>query len=722
MKRLTLALIATITLVASAAEFTLRDFTVGGYTPRSIGAVRPAADGKHFYRLTRHASTIERCSYQTGKTVETVIDSATMVAAGVGTWDGYRFADNNRTILLWTESEPIYRHSFRAKYFVYDRDTKRLQPVTDRADTEIATLSPDGKRVAYVVGNNVFIKQLADDRQSQVTRDGEKNKIINAVPDWVYQEEFGILNSFCWSPDGSRLAFIRFDETEVPMSSMAMYEGDCNPNSDYAYRPGSFDFKYPVAGERNSLVSVIVCDVATGELHTVPLRLKDDDYVPHIAFPRNDALMVMTLNRTQNDLHIFKVNPADYVPADIYHETSSTWIDIEMSREVSFSDNSFVIVSEKSGYAQLYQYDLDGRLIAQLTSGDQPVTAYYGYSPKAQRHFYQCTDGPLNRVVRAVDNKGKTTDIAAGKGTNSAAFSSDFSYYIHTFSNATTPTQYRVVSTDRNRPVRDLQLNEAYAEKYNSGKVPLKEFFTFDNDGVTLNGYLIKPLDFDPTKKYPVILSQYSGPGSQQVKNNWKIDWENYFAMQGYVICCVDGRGTGARGKAFESVTYLNLGHYETIDQIAAAKHMANQPWADPERIGIWGWSYGGYEVLMALSHPDSPFAAGVAIAPVTSWRLYDTIYAERFMRTPGENPDGYSNSAPLNHVDDMKAKLLIMFGSADDNVHIINSMQYIAKLHSQKSQFEMMIYPNMNHSINGCGVRETLYQRVLNFFDRNLK
>ena len=532
-----------------------------------------------------------------------------------------------------------------------------------------------------------------------------------------------MLNSFAWSSDSRTLSFIRWDESQVPMASMTMYQGDCKANDDYALYPGKFDFKYPVAGEKNSVVSVHSYDVVQGRLSKMNLPISDEDYIPHIGYAGPaDALMVMTLNRTQNDMHIYRVNPATGDARDIYHETSASWIDSEMSRNVAYYDDFFVIPNETTGYCQLYQYDLDGKLLRQLTTGQEPVTDYYGFDKKNRQFYYQATDGPLNRVVKRVDAKGRVQDVEVAKGTNSARFNSDFTYYIHTFSNVDTPTQYRIKQVGKKGSVRDLQLNEEYCAKYLTPQVPRREFVTFENDGYTLNGFIIKPVDFDPNKKYPVIMSQYSGPGSQQVRNNWKLDWEEYFATQGYIIACFDGRGTGARGKAFESLIYQNLGHYETIDQVAAARYMASQPWVDADRIGIWGWSFGGYEVLMAMSHPDSHYAAGVSIAPVTSWRFYDTIYAERFMRTPQENPEGYANSAPLDKVKDLKGDLLIMFGSADDNVHIVNSMQYIAKLHGQKRQFDMMLYPNMNHSINGCGVREPLYQRVLNYFDRTLK
>jgi dipeptidyl-peptidase-4 len=719
----TLILLAALAVSMSASALDIQDFVLGGARPRGIGAVTPAIDGKYYYQLADRGKTIVRCEYKTGRQVATVLDSLTMQQAQVRSWEGYEMSQSESSILLWTDSEPIYRHSFTARFFVYDRQAGTLTPVTSEGGEQIATLSPDGKRVAFARSNNVYVKNLADGTLTQVTTDGRKNHIINAVPDWVYEEEFAMLNSFAWSSDSRTLSFIRWDESQVPMASMTMYQGDCKANDDYALYPGKFDFKYPVAGEKNSVVSVHSYDVVQGRLSKMNLPISDEDYIPHIGYAGPaDALMVMTLNRTQNDMHIYRVNPATGDARDIYHETSASWIDSEMSRNVAYYDDFFVIPNETTGYCQLYQYDLDGKLLRQLTTGQEPVTDYYGYDKKNRQFYYQATDGPLNRVVKRVDAKGRVQDVEVAKGTNSARFNSDFTYYIHTFSNVDTPTQYRIKQVGKKGSVRDLQLNEEYCAKYLTPQVPRREFVTFENDGYTLNGFIIKPVDFDPNKKYPVIMSQYSGPGSQQVRNNWKLDWEEYFATQGYIIACFDGRGTGARGKAFESLIYQNLGHYETIDQVAAARYMASQPWVDADRIGIWGWSFGGYEVLMAMSHPDSHYAAGVSIAPVTSWRFYDTIYAERFMRTPRENPEGYANSAPLDKVKDLKGDLLIMFGSADDNVHIVNSMQYIAKLHGQKRQFDMMLYPNMNHSINGCGVREPLYQRVLNYFDRTLK
>lgn len=714
------AFIATATTFgASALE--LSDFVLS-YRPYGIAATQKALNGEYYYQKSTDGSKIFRIAYKNEANETTIFNSEELKGCKITDWDGYEMSNDETKILLHTDTKMIYRYSYIADYYVYDVKSQRITKLTDEGGEEIATLSPDNQKVAFVKNNNVYIKNLADGSITTVTTDGEKNKIINGVPDWVYQEEFGILNSLKWSPSSNTLAFIRFDESQVPMYSMTMYEGDCHPNKDYSLYPGSYDYKYPVAGEKNSVVSVMAYDLATSRLQKMNLPITDNDYVPHIDYgTQDDRLMVSTLNRTQNDLHIYAVNPATTQTTEVYAEQSTSWIDSKSANDVMYYDTFFVMPSEKSGYMHLYQYAYDGKLIKQLTSGNENVTEFYGYDKARKQFFYQRTNGPLNRMVESVDAAGKVAALTDGDGTYSAKFNSNFKYYIRTFSSQRIPNQYAIYNVN-GKKVRDLELNREFAEKYTAPTVPQREFITVESDGYKLNGYIIKPVDFDPNKKYPVIMQQYSGPGSQQVLNKWSLDWQEYFATQGFIIACVDGRGTGGREKAFQSVVYQKLGKYESIDQIAAAKYMASLPYVDAKHIGIWGWSYGGYEALMAMSTPGSDYAAGVAIAPVTSWKFYDTIYAERYMRTPQENPDGYRDGAPLENTDKLKGKLLIMWGSADDNVHVINSMQYISKLHGQGNQFDMMIYTNMNHSINGCSVRLPLYQRVLNFFKANLQ
>lgn len=714
------AFIATATTFgASALE--LSDFVLS-YRPYGIAATQKALNGEYYYQKSTDGSKIFRIAYKNEANETTIFNSEELKGCKITDWDGYEMSNDETKILLHTDTKMIYRYSYIADYYVYDVKSQRITKLTDEGGEEIATLSPDNQKVAFVKNNNVYIKNLADGTVTTVTTDGEKNKIINGVPDWVYQEEFGILNSLKWSPSSNTLAFIRFDESQVPMYSMPMYEGDCHPNKDYSLYPGSYDYKYPVAGEKNSVVSVMAYDLATSRLQKMNLPITDNDYVPHIDYgTQDDRLMVSTLNRTQNDLHIYAVNPSTTQATEVYAEQSTSWIDSKSANDVMYYDTFFVMPSEKSGYMHLYQYAYDGKLIKQLTSGNENVTEFYGYDKARKQFFYQRTNGPLNRMVESVDAAGKVAALTDGDGTYSAKFNSNFKYYIRTFSSQRIPNQYAIYNVN-GKKVRDLELNREFAEKYTAPTVPQREFITVESDGYKLNGYIIKPVDFDSNKKYPVIMQQYSGPGSQQVLNKWSLDWQEYFATQGFIIACVDGRGTGGREKAFQSVVYQKLGKYESIDQIAAAKYMASLPYVDAKHIGIWGWSYGGYEALMAMSTPGSDYAAGVAIAPVTSWKFYDTIYAERYMRTPQENPDGYRDGAPLENTDKLKGKLLIMWGSADDNVHVINSMQYISKLHGQGNQFDMMIYTNMNHSINGCSVRLPLYQRVLNFFKANLQ
>ena len=714
------AFIATATTFgASALE--LSDFVLS-YRPYGIAATQKALNGEYYYQKSTDGSKIFRIAYKNEANETTIFNSEELKGCKITDWDCYEMSNDETKILLHTDTKMIYRYSYIADYYVYDVKSQRITKLTDEGGEEIATLSPDNQKVAFVKNNNVYIKNLADGSITTVTTDGEKNKIINGVPDWVYQEEFGILNSLKWSPSSNTLAFIRFDESQVPMYSMPMYEGDCHPNKDDSLYPGSYDYKYPVAGEKNSVVSVMAYDLATSRLQKMNLPITDNDYVPHIDYgTQDDRLMVSTLNRTQNDLHIYAVNPATTQATEVYAEQSTSWIDSKSANDVMYYDTFFVMPSEKSGYMHLYQYAYDGKLIKQLTSGNENVTEFYGYDKARKQFFYQRTNGPLNRMVESVDAAGKVAALTDGDGTYSAKFNSNFKYYIRTFSSQRIPNQYAIYNVN-GKKVRDLELNREFAEKYTAPTVPQREFITVESDGYKLNGYIIKPVDFDPNKKYPVIMQQYSGPGSQQVLNKWSLDWQEYFATQGFIIACVDGRGTGGREKAFQSVVYQKLGKYESIDQIAAAKYMASLPYVDAKHIGIWGWSYGGYEALMAMSTPGSDYAAGVAIAPVTSWKFYDTIYAERYMRTPQGNPDGYRDGAPLENTDKLKGKLLIMWGSADDNVHVINSMQYISKLHGQGNQFDMMIYTNMNHSINGCSVRLPLYQRVLNFFKANLQ
>ena len=563
--------------------------------------------------------------------------------------------------------------------------------------------------IAFVADNNIYIKKLDYWSEVAVTTDGAKNKVINGVPDWTYEEEFATTCSMCWSPDNLVLCFLKYNETDVPSFSFPLYEGSCNPIKQYALYPGSFTYKYPVAGQQNSKVSVHSYDVETRKLKKMELPGSQTEYIPRIEFGHApDRLMTVTLNRAQNRMELLCINPKSTVSRSVLVEQWKAWLDPDTYENIRFMPESFVVFSSRSGYKHLYEYSYAGAQLRQITSGDYDVTAYYG-SNTLGTHFYCSTaSGAINRTVSSIDKKGKVTDLSPRNGNASASFSPDMAYYALTYSNSTTPPKVTLMSTSGNKPVRTL------AESRSSDPwlktVPLPEFF------------IIKPAGFDPSKKYPVIMYQYQGPGSQEVLDRWHIGYENFFAKSGFVVVCVDGRGTGGRGRAFQDVVYKRLGHYETIDQIAAARYASRLPYADPSRIGIFGWSYGGYEAIMAASHPDAPYAAAVAVAPVTDWRYYDTVYAERYMLTPQENESGYNDASCMTYINNRRCPLLIMHGTADDNVHLFNSIQYASVTESRGRWIDMLLFPNMNHSINGCNSREVVIARLLDYFSRNMK
>lgn len=714
-----LSVFLSIALFASEAigkDYQLEDFVLAGARPDGLTAMQVAANSNYYYRLTENGTKIVKYQFDNPVNAVTLIENSTLGGDVAGNWDGYKVADDENFVLLWNNETPVYRYSFKADYYVCNMAKREVTKVSEAGNEEIATLSPDGLKVAYVKDNNVFIKYLESGETVQVTNDGEINKVINGVPDWVYQEEFGMLNSLTWNPSSSELSFIRWDESNVPMCSIELYQGDCHPNSEYSVHPGRFDYKYPSAGENNSIVSVWSFNLAAGKLTKININKTDDDYIPAIAY-HGENLIVNLLNRDQNDFHIYIIrnNSAEV----LYHETSDIWIDNDVVTGVKFYDDFFVVMSNRDGYNHLYQYSIaDGSLKRQVTRGEWEVTAFYGYDKRTGNFYVQTTNGACNRVLRRIDKKGRINIISEPEGSSIATFSGDMRFYILNYSDSNTPNRYSVINTDKAKVVTVLEQNEEYAGRYCAPAVPKREFFTIDNgQGVLLNGYMIRPVDFDETKQYPCILSQYSGPGSQQVLNRWKMDFEQYYAMQGYIIVCFDGRGTGGRGKEFLKTVYLNLGKYETEDQIAVARYMAAKPWIDETRIGIYGWSYGGFEALMCMSQLNSPFAAGVSIAPVTSWKFYDTIYTERYMLTPEKNPAGYAN-APLDLAENLNGDLLLMFGSADDNVRIVNSMQYVARQNGLGRNINMMVFPNMNHSINGCDVRRMVYGKMLDFFN----
>ena len=725
MKKITFTILCAIALfVLPARAFTLEDITSGKFLPQDVAETYPSTDGVHYYAATNGNTRIVKCEYRTGHEVDTLFDVKTARECDLKSFDGFSLSPDEKHLLIYADSEPIYRRSFKANYYTFEIRRNLLKPLSEGGKQQVAVYSPNGRMVAFVRDNNIYIKKLDYGTEVAVTRDGEQNKIINGAPDWVYEEEFAMTSTLQWSPDDATLAFVKFDESQVPLYSFQLYEGYCPALPEYRFYPGSFAYKYPVAGETNSQVSVFSYTVDTRALKKMNLPLASDSYIPRIQFtPDPNRLAVVSLNRTQNQMDIYTVNPKSGVSKLLLRETDKAWIDEPILDNIAFYPDFFIIASCRSGYQHLYRYNYNGTLARQITRGEWNVSNFLGYDAQSGSYFYESNqEGALYKAIYKMNAKGVETKLSTLKGTNTAEFNPSCTYFINRYSSVDEPLVVTVCDA-RGKTLRTLEDNASLKALAAQSGLPQKEFFTCANAaGDLMNGYILKPANFDPSKRYPVVMSQYSGPGSQSVLDDWKVDWEYYLANQGFIVACVDGRGTGGRSRAYETAVYMQLGKYETEDQVAGAEYMSTLPYVDGNRIGIYGWSYGGYETLMAMSTGNGIYRAGVAIAPVTDWRYYDTIYSERFMRTPQENGDGYRQSAPITHAANLKGSLLIVSGTADDNVHYLNTLQYSAALVEAGIQFDSQIYTNKDHHIRGCNTRHHLYTRVCNFFSDKLK
>ncbi|MGC6432258.1 MAG: S9 family peptidase [Jejuia sp.] len=717
---LCICLFITISIVAQNKQITLKDIWSGGFRVERMDVLHSMKNGQQYSVLNfdraNRTTSIDIYDYKTLKKVKTLVSSADILELNYFT--DYRFSKDEQKVLLATEEASIYRRSSLGYYFVYDRITQSVTKVSDEKIQE-PTFSPDGSKVAYGFENNLFVKDLLSGETLQLTFDGEKNKIINGIADWVYEEEFSIVRAFDWNASGDKIAFIRFDETDVPEFSMDVY-------GKVLYQTQQV-FKYPKAGEKNAEVSLHIYDLLKAQLEEVEVnKAYNDFYIPRIKWT-NDAniLSAQYMNRGQNELDLWFVNAATNTSNLVLAETDKAYIDI--TDNLTFlKDNSFIWTSEKDGYNHIYHYANIGELKNQITKGNWEVTDYYGYDENSKRIFYQSVEnGSINRDIYSIKLNGRDKKrLTKSEGTNRAAFSADFSYFINTFSSATTPPEYSLNSAASGNLIKNIKDNDKLADKISDFKTSKKEFSTINVNGNDLNMWMLKPADFDASKEYPLFMTQYSGPGSQSVANSWNgINdyWFQMLAQQGYIIVCIDGRGTGFKGAEFKKITQNELGKYEVEDQIQAAKQLGELPYIDDSRIGIWGWSYGGFMSSNCLFKGNDVFKMAIAVAPVTSWRFYDTIYTERYLGTPHNNPDGYDENSPITHVDKLKGDFLLVHGSADDNVHVQNTMRLIEALVQADKDFDWAVYPDKNHGIYGGNTRLHLYKKMTSFIHETL-
>lgn len=723
----TLLMMATSTLAAQ--QISLSDIASYKYEPRGVNEVRPLADGETFARISADGKKIERCSFRTGEVLETLFDAATARGAVVRRVLDYVMAPDEKNILIETNRTAVYRRSAVSTYYIYNVKNRTLAPLSNNGPQECPKFSPDGTQIAFVRENNLYlVKLLFNNAESQVTKDGERNKVINGKPDWVYEEEFASNCAFDFSADSEVLAWVRFDESEVRTFSFPLYRGASPALEDQGLYTGWYEYKYPKAGERNSKVSVLTYDIKSRVTRTMQVPLEEGGYIPRIQFTgEKDKLMVLTLNRHQDRLDFYAVNARSTTAQLVLREENSRYVDEQTYETLDFRGGQFVLQSERDGYNHLYLYSVDGRLVKQLTSGEFEVRAYYGTDASGRVFYFASNEGsPLEQYVYKVDASGKRVKVSSGKGFHSAIFSKGCQYYLDAFSDINTPPVYSLCLSSG----KVLKVVEDNAElKALRAALPLgqAEVFSFTTaDGVQLNGWMVKPRDFDASKKYPVLMFQYSGPGSQQVHNSFAngfmkgLIWEQRLAAKGYVVVCVDGRGTGGRGADFKRCTYLKLGDVESHDQVETAIWLGKQSFVDKSRIAIWGWSFGGFNTLMSMCEGRAVFNCGIAVAPVTDWRFYDSVYTERFMRTPQENPKGYDCS-PLHRYQNIKGDLLLIHGTADDNVHYQNTAELSEALVQQGTQFDTQIYTNRNHSIFGGNTRLHLLTRMERFLDAHL-
>lgn len=734
MKRLFLTITALLMFVATMSaggKLTLPDITSGKFAAKTVNGINPIEGTDTYARISQDGERVVCCSFKTGKELSVLFDVKNTMGCKIDGFDDYVLSPDGKRMLIQTKTERIYRRSFKADFYIYNIASRRLDRLSDGDKQQIPTWSPDGQQVAFVRGGNIFlVKLLYDNAEIQVTKDGKFNEVINGLPDWVNEEEFGFNSALTFNADGTMICWIRYDESKVKTYSLEMYKGMKPAKEEYAAYPGFYSYKYPKAGEDNSTVSAWSYDIKSHKINRLQVPLDADGYMPRIK-PTNDPMriVVYTMNRHQDDLCLYAVNPRSTVAQLIIKEHVDKYVREEAMEGVKFVGDKILLPSDRSGYTKLYIYNMNGQLQRTIGDGNYDITSVYGYDPKTGDVYYQAAAlGATDRQVYVTHKNGKTVRLTDREGWNTAFFSGDFQYFVNTWSDYNTPYVF-TTRTREGKLINTIEDNKAVKQLVSDYGFCKREPFSFTtSEGVVLNGWMVKPKDFDANKKYPVIMHQYSGPGSQQVTNSWSAGsmgqggaFDSYLAQEGFIVVSVDGRGTGGRGSEFEKCTYLNLGNLESKDQVETALYVGTLPYVDKDRIGIWGWSYGGFNTLMSMSEGRGVFRAGVAIAPPTNWKYYDSVYTERYMRTPKENPDGYATN-PIERASKLHGALLICHGTADDNVHPQNTYEYSEALVQADKDFRELFYTNRNHSIFGGNTRNHLLRQVAQFFKTELK
>ena len=736
MKKLRLfSLGVSLALAVSASagkQITLTDITKGEFRSKSISAVYPLADGETYAQISSDGKQIVTYSFKTGKQVGVLFDAATARGAEISEVDGYIMSPDGTRLLIQTNTKAIYRRSFTATYSIYSIRNNKLEPLSDGGPQQTPVFSPDGNQIAFVRDNNIFlVKLLYDNAESQVTKDGKRNEVINGIPDWVYEEEFSTNSSMVFTADSKQILWIRYDESAVKQYSMQLFKGLKPTRTEFAEYPGDYTYKYPVPGQVNSKVSVWSYDIKSHQTRKIDVPLGAEDYIPRIKATSDPAkVAIMTMNRHQDVLRIYMANPLSTVCKLAIEDKVDKYIKEEVLDDIQLTDQHILLPSERDGYNHLYLYNLNGQLLRQIIHENFVVKAVYGYDEKTgDTYFAANPTGATEQQVMVAHQNGKVEALTPKSGVSNAIFSKNFKYFINIWSDINNPAQYTICQNN-GKKLTTLIDNHELKAKLADYELGQKQMFTFTtSEGVQLNGYMVKPANFDANKQYPVIMYQYGGPGSQQVLNQWGLGMagngailEQYLCQQGYICVCVDNRGTGGRGAEFEKCTYLRLGELEARDQVETALWLGNQSYVDKDRIGIWGWSYGGWNTLMSMSEGRPVFRAGVAIAPPTCWRYYDSIYTERYMRTPKENASGYDEVNPIARANNLHGALLICHGLADDNVHYQNTAEYVEALVQADKDFRQLVYTNRNHGISGGNTRNHLYRQAINHFNDNLK